>query len=238
MADRQFTDLEQHQIRTAELLAEQINQSLQLANNSEVRATRISRVRVAEQKIEELVALAAEAPFLSVLRLEGVRASIETIKRETDERFPARAAAGQLLDSAWSDVVKGYRFNATLQLRTPLYVLKRHGAMHTDPRKPLPKYAREPWQGIWTAVTKTWKELGGADIPEFVSSAVATDLGPMDDRGEAYFSFLLAVRTIAADQALPINQRRALIGEACEQPQWKDFASGHGGPEAVAMKVL
>jgi hypothetical protein len=238
MVDRQFSEVELHDIATAKLLVEQINQSLRIANKSKSRPTRDSRVNVAEEKLSMLIAIADRHSFLSVTSLNEVRASIETIKRETEERYPLRAAAGQRLDDSWGDLIKGYRFNATLQLRTPLYVLKRHGAMHTDPRKPLPKYAREPWQGIWTAVTKTWKELGGADIPEFVSSSVATDLGPMDDRGDAYFSFLLAVRTIAADKTLPVSQRRALIGEVCEQPQWKDFASAHGGPEAVAMKVL
>lgn len=238
MVDRQFSEVELHDIATAKLLVEQINQSMQIANKSKSRSTRDSRVSVAEEKLAMLVAIADRHSFLSVTSLSEVRASIETIKRETEERYPLQAAAGQRLDGSWGDLIKGYRFNATLQLRTPLHVLKRHGAMHTDPMRPLPKYAREPWQGIWTAVTKTRKELGGADIPEFVSSTVATDLGPMGDRGQAYLSFLLAVRTIAADKTLPVGQRRVLIGEACEQPQWKAFASGHGGQEAVAMKLL
>jgi hypothetical protein len=236
MVDRHFTEKERRQIDLAALLVEQINKSVKIANESKVRATRVSRARVAEDKLAALAGIAAAYPFLKLQRVDEVRETIATIKRETDERYPSMTPYGDLA-RANSDIVAGLRFRATLQLRTPLYVLKRHGALHTDLKKNPPAYAREKWQGIWVPETKGWEELGGVAGPELSSTMVATDLGPMEDSGDAYYRFLFAVRTIAADRGKPLARRRIEVAEACTRPEWAGFAAGHGGPEAVAWKV-
>lgn len=58
-----------------------------------------------------------------------------------------------------TDIMAGYTFCATMQLRTPLRVLLRHGEKHQGPKEP-PVIAREQWKGIWIPVSKSWAELG------------------------------------------------------------------------------
>ena len=60
-----------------------------------------------------------------------------------------------------ADLIKGYRFSATLQLRTPLRVLQHHGEFRKWSENGLPPYAQFSWEGIWLPVTKTWAELAG-----------------------------------------------------------------------------
>ena len=236
MADLEFSDLEQQQIRLASLLVEQINQSIKIANESKVCGTRVSRMRAAVDKLAELQSLAMAYPFLKLQRLDDVLVTIETIKRETREQFPDWAAVESARQCG--DVVRGLRFHATLQLRTPLSVLKHHGALHTDLESAPPRHARELWHGHWAIETKSWEELGGVAGPDLSPTTVATDLGPMDDRGEAYYRFLLAIRTIAADRRKPMAQRRAEVADACERLEWVGFAAGHGGSGSVSMKLF
>ncbi len=93
-----------------------------------------------------------------------------------DASSPARKTVGELQNepmSAWgnNDVITGLQFCATMQLRTPLQVLLRHGEIHTDRNTKPPRIALEPWEGIWLPRLKTLRELGldmvePADIPD------------------------------------------------------------------------
>ena len=47
-----------------------------------------------------------------------------------------------------ADVIKGYRFHATLQLRTPLRVLQHHGEIPAMVRKWVGRYTPVPMGGI------------------------------------------------------------------------------------------
>jgi hypothetical protein len=60
-----------------------------------------------------------------------------------------------------ADVIKGYEFCATLQLRTPLRVLQHHGEVQQWSESGLPRYAHFLWEGIWLPITKTCAELAG-----------------------------------------------------------------------------
>jgi Helix-hairpin-helix domain len=62
-----------------------------------------------------------------------------------------------------ADVIKGYEFCATLQLRTPLRVLQHHGEVQQWSENGLPTYAHFLWEGIWLPITKTWAELAGSN---------------------------------------------------------------------------
>ena len=73
------------------------------------------------------------------------------------------------------DVISGLEFNATMQLRTPLRVLKRHGEIHSDINTELPQIVNEMWEGIWLAKTRTFRELG-IDIDEFQESTMASNI--------------------------------------------------------------
>ena len=54
------------------------------------------------------------------------------------------------------DVSLGFQFCATLQLRTPLRVLLRHGELYLRNDGGQPHIAHEPWEGIWLPKTKTF----------------------------------------------------------------------------------
>jgi hypothetical protein len=128
-----------------------------------------------------------------------------------------------------SDLIAGLEFFATLQLRTPLRVLRWHGKVHTNRNQPPPKVATEGWEGIWLPKTKTWKELGGADIPRFEPSTVASDIGEVDP--SEYFPYLLGIHEIT-EAKLPISVRLTQLREFLSRPEWSQFNDAHG-TEAV-----
>lgn len=96
--------------------------------------------------------------------------------------------------SVMSDVLDGYEFFATLQLRTPLAVLEQHGRRHPGPPSKLPEIASQA-DGIWVPRTKSWSELTGVkDMSELPESKGASELGPI--RPSEYVPFLIAFRRI------------------------------------------
>ena len=98
------------------------------------------------------------------------------------------------------DVFKGYEFNATLQLRTPLRVLKHHKERILDNNKILPNYVKEQWEGYWLPITKTYREMG-IDIDEVPKGTCSTDLGSLSVKEqELYFNFLLKFHTISESE--------------------------------------
>ncbi len=226
-------------IDKALLLADRVNEALRFAeavDNSQMRAV---RARAAVRLLEELQELAGRHPFLKLERLDSVEAKLAELLVAGGPN-PPNAHSGDPLGSARAnaDLIKGLEFRATLQLRTPLSVLRKHGKVHKNLAKEPPAYAKEPWHGHWSLVLKTWKELGGADILDWTPSTVATDLGPMEDHGQQYYEFLMAVRTLAADRSIPKDDRGAAIASEAAQSKWSRFTEAHGGPEAVALKVM
>ena len=129
--------------------------------------------------------------------------------------------------SSWGneDVIKGLEFSATLQLRTPLRVLLRHGEMHTDRNMPPPKICLEPWEGGWFPRTKTFRELGiDADEP-------GSAPGLSSDSGD-YLRFLIAVRRIVETYDT-IEHRIEKLREMPIKAGWQEFFKRHGGMEGI-----
>jgi hypothetical protein len=150
-------------------------------------------------------------------------------------------SAGELQDmpiSAWDhgNLVAGMEFFATMQLRTPLRVLRWHGTLHTDRDTPPPQIVEALWEGFWAIKTKTWKELGGVDIPEFEPSEVASDIGPV--KPSEYFPYLLGIHEIAESDEHPPNGREAALRKFLSRPEWSRFNMAHGGVDAVAAKMF
>ncbi|HEY4084255.1 MAG TPA: hypothetical protein VGM81_26505 [Burkholderiaceae bacterium] len=133
------------------------------------------------------------------------------------------------------DLLKGFEFTATLQMRTPLRILLKHRTQRNLNAK-LPNFAPEGWEGIWMPVLKTWSELGGKDLFEFVGPS-ATDIGPVENRGYEYWRFLVAIKS-AANTRVPYEQRRALAEAEAAKEEWARFVCELGGPSGAAAKAL
>lgn len=133
-----------------------------------------------------------------------------------------------VLSNEAGHLFKGMRFVATLQLRTPLYVLLRDGDV-CDPRDiPEPDYPQ--WAGIWSYNVKTFRELG-IDIPEpNLPDVRATLLGPLPKA--EYLPFLIAFRKIVESSASHEDQVK-MINDLAEREDWHRFVDKHGGAEEM-----
>lgn len=131
------------------------------------------------------------------------------------------------------DLIDGMQFVATMQLRTPLRVLRRHGEVHRGSAA-LPAIAQEQWEGIWVPRVKTWRELG-IDTQAHAPLEVASEFGPV--AVERYLPFLLAVRSIVeADGS--VAERRDRLQDELRNPQWATFCKKLGGNAAVVERFF
>lgn len=168
--------------------------------------------------------------------------------------LPARKTVGELQSepmSAWGndDIVKGLQFGATMQLRTPLRVLLRHGEIHADKAYPPPKIAIEPWEGFWLPVTKSFEDIAlghdnsADDIDRFrrldaelaSKYTIASDVGPI--LAEDYLPFLIAVRRIVETHD-PIGRRIKALREMPIVADWQAYFSKHGGIEGIVQRFF
>lgn len=111
---------------------------------------------------------------------------------------------------AWADdnVVKGLTFHATLQLRTPLAILKHHNEIFQDRNMPPPpQYAKEGWEGIWLPLLRTFREIG-IDVDDPEEGGCASDIGSLDaNQAKDYYEFLLKFHTISEDNNLNVEEK-------------------------------
>ena len=133
---------------------------------------------------------------------------------------------------AWEenqDLITGLKFHATMQLRTPLRVLIRHGEIHSDINTEPPQITHEMREGIWTAKRKTFRELG-LDIDEFQESTVASHIGQI--KASDYLPFLISVREIVElNESIEIR-----INKLRDMPMtgnWKMFVNQHSGLDKI-----
>ncbi|MDO9012282.1 MAG: hypothetical protein Q7U78_10835 [Gallionella sp.] len=132
------------------------------------------------------------------------------------------------------DICDGLEFVATMQLRTPLRVLLRHGEIHSDINSEPPKIANEMWEGIWIIKTKTWNELG-LDLNEVQESTMASEIGQI--RAGDYLPFLIAVREIV-ELNDSIDSRINKLREKAKGDDWRPFIRKHGGINKVIAKFF
>lgn len=85
------------------------------------------------------------------------------------------------------DIIEGVQFTATLQIRTPLSVLKHHGEIYEGPPSEAPKYCSQR-DGIWVFVTDLEDEESSYE------SNHASDIGPVNPA--YYLPFLLEFRSV------------------------------------------
>ena len=119
------------------------------------------------------------------------------------------------------ELICGLRFCATMQLRTPLRVLLRHGELFSDlPNEP-PQIARAMWEGIWIAQARSFRDLG-IHLDEPLHGQIASEIGPIPIDGGDYLKFLIAVRGIL-ESANSIDDRLASLVDEVSRPQWSMF---------------
>lgn len=123
------------------------------------------------------------------------------------------------------DIIKSWRYCATLQRRTPLAILRQHGReMPAGPGGP-PTVSELMWHGIWTPVVD-WGELDEI----FAGGTMASDVGPVPTDGGDYLSFLVSLRTISEGQGSASEKESALL-DLVKQ------AGPHGTPYAKFAKA-
>lgn len=234
-------------VQTIQMCAESVlhvfTESLNIAHNSKNLETRKSRLWVAHNNLVELRKMEKQYPFLHLENVEAVEASIAAVEAETRVMSAAQLKPKIITtieesqnnkNKVWrdnQDIIIGLQFFATMQLRTPLRVLLRHGEIHTDINADPPKIIEEMWEGIWTTKTKTFRELG-ADIDEPPPGTCASDIGQVipDD----YLPFLVAVRKIVELDG-SIETRIAKLREMLPACKWQDFLRKHGGTEKIVQ---
>lgn len=235
------TDYQQAIFEQASGLMKIINESLQISNNSTNPETKVSRLEVARSNLDSLVLLSSQNPFIKLQRLDGVRTSIAELSSEfgnagyyasTDQSCrDYRQDVWRGINIPASDLIAGWTFIATMQLRTPLRILNRHSETYdglTDP----PQIAREQWEGIWTPKLKSLKELTGLDMEDFRASSMASDIGQIPCDGGDYLKFLLKVRAIVEGNE-SIKSRKMLLRDELRNPDWASFCRKLGGKQAI-----
>lgn len=119
-----------------------------------------------------------------------------------------------------------HTFCATMQLRTPLRVLLRHGEVCPSGIEP-PAIAEEMWQGIWIPT------LEGMGLWGTMSSQV----GYIPASGGLFLQFLIAVRE-AIENSLEPDLKAARLERILADPKWHEFIEKLGGSTAVSRQLL
>ena len=234
---------------SAQQLVSLINESLQLSNNSRNPETKVSRLDFAKDKLEELQAMVAKYQFLKITSLDAVQRSIDELEHEykkaghyskgkpkdinssiTHKDIIDDSQNGKLDGWADDELIEGFEFCATLQLRTPLRILKRHNEQFKGRGKP-PKIVDEQWQGYWSPKAKSWRDLG-IDIEEAPMDTMASDVGPIPSDGGDYLKFLIAIRDIV-ERKNSVTKRLAELNAEMENGKWNVFVQKLGGKQAI-----
>lgn len=120
----------------------------------------------------------------------------------------------------------GMEFSATLELRTPLSVLKKHGAIHEDSDTPPPQYAAEEWQGGWAPK--------GDPKFDFLrgGTAMSSIVGPIPYDGGDFMPFLISVREVVEVDA-PVEERRKNLHELLDRTKWPYYVTALGGADKI-----
>jgi hypothetical protein len=134
----------------------------------------------------------------------------------------------------FDDVISGLEFNATLQLRTPLRVLTRHGEQYKKNDGKQPKIAQDEWEGIWVPKLKSWEEIG-LTLPNIPKGTSASDIGQVYD--EDYLPFLIEVRKIV-ELNESIEERIIKIYRHPLTDNWTNHVNAHGGLNNLAEKFF
>jgi hypothetical protein len=88
------------------------------------------------------------------------------------------------------DITVGWYFSATMQLRTPNAILRRHLEFWPKKDGQPPSICPEGWEGIWMLALNDWRRITALQ-------SMAADVGPVPADGGDYLPFLLALQDLA-----------------------------------------
>ncbi|EMR3149162.1 TPA: hypothetical protein L7182_002685 [Klebsiella pneumoniae] len=143
-------------------------------------------------------------------------------------------------DAEYSDILDGYRFSATMQMRTPTSVLCQHGRIEKVPAHKLPRIVKQDWQGIWLPHLKPAAELGA--WARDVNGSMASDVGYVPQDGGDFLRFLLLAHQIVEDDISDEERVRWL--ESCYHMVGSDgeaigsFMERYGDRADVALRAI
>jgi hypothetical protein len=154
------------------------------------------------------------------------------ISRLTSLLLPAKQTPAIRLNpdpySKPENLISGYEYVATLQLRTPLAALLKDGEVVKTDRCPENEFGM--MHGIWMPKTKSWREMG-IDIDEFQPGNSASDAGQVDR--VKYRNFLISIRMISEDVDRSIQERIAAIRPILKDAEFSRYCRRLGGQGAV-----
>lgn len=176
-------------------------------------------VKYANLEVTEIKTIASKLILgspLPYLEFEDFFTIIEPNLFKKDMSYPNQSSGDlqskPLEEWSWAyhgndELMNGLIFQATLQLRTPLEILKHHNEVFNNKHKAPPQYAKEGWEGMWLPNLKTWREMG-IDEDELPNHTVSTDIGSLeDDEAEKYYKFLLEFHTIVENNHLNVKDK-------------------------------
>lgn len=105
------------------------------------------------------------------------------------------------------DIVDGLKFSATLNINTPLSVLRHHGDFFRGPFSEAPIYGTQA-DGVWLFKMKTFRDLG-IDVDELPDSSRASDIGSVTTSD--YLPFLVQFRSVVESNDTPDQKLRNLL---------------------------
>lgn len=91
-------------------------------------------------------------------------------------------------------MIASWRLVATMNVRTPLAYLLRHGETRRGAERPSEAIA--PAHATWVPVTKSWAELGFSNIPDPSPATMASQVGQIPQDGGDFLLFLIQYRRI------------------------------------------
>lgn len=227
----------------AQRMADAINESMQIANQSKNVETRRSRIRVARDRLADLQKMASEHPFLALTNLVDVERSIAELERETHEMAPDLQPSPTLAvlgdpdalhphevtpDHPLAGSFDGMRFSATFNIRTPLRLLRRDGQVVPLGTRLADDFDRS--MGHWFPKPKSLDDLlGTTGLDEMAEdrSRRASSAGPV--KPSEYLPFLIAVREAVEDPSDGTSGRMARLHKTCARPAFVRFVAAEGG---------
>jgi hypothetical protein len=128
------------------------------------------------------------------------------LNREADSAPAEKARRHDMpvVPSGNEDIITGWRFCATLQMRTPLAILQEHNRLVPATPAGPPQLTNEMWQGIWVPdLGSDWDFLDEG-------ASMASEIGAIPRDGGDYLPFLIAVRKISEAEATIAGKEVAL----------------------------